>query len=78
VAYSSSVQAAELAVRRAEQLEGVADLALVHVADALVRFRSADGRKHAAAVEERMGPAVPASCGADPEPQRGFTARLVR
>jgi len=77
VAYPARVQAAELAVRSAEQLSAVADLGLLAVDDALVRFRSADGREHAAIVEERMGPSVPASCGADPEPQAGFTTRVV-
>ena len=28
-------------------------------------------------VEESVGPTVPASCGADPEPQAGFVARVV-
>jgi hypothetical protein len=76
VAYPPSVQAAELAVRIAEGIEGVADLSLVADGET-VRFRGADGREHAAVVEERMGPSVPASCGADPEPQAGFVARVV-
>jgi hypothetical protein len=77
VAYPARVQAAEVAVRSAEQLLAVDDLGLVAVDNALVRFRSAHGREHAAVVEERMGPSVPASCGADPEPQAGFGARVV-
>jgi len=78
VAYPARVQAAEVAVRSAEQLLAVDDLGLVAVDNALVRFRSAHGREHAAVVEERMGPSVPASCGADPEPQAVFTAQVVR
>jgi hypothetical protein len=78
VAYSTRVQAAELAVRTAERLETVADLRLVDADGGLVRFRGPDGREHAAVVEERMGPSVPASCGADPERQAGFTARIAR
>jgi hypothetical protein len=77
VAYPSRVQAAELAVRSAEGLTAVDELGLVTADKTLVRFRSADGREHTAVVEERLGPSVPASCGADPEPQHGFTARLV-
>ena len=77
VAYPARVQAAELAVRSAEQLVAVDDLGLVAADDTLVRFRSHDGREHAAVVEGRIGPTVPASCGADPEPQAGFTARVV-
>jgi hypothetical protein len=77
VAYPGRAQAAELAVRTAEALEAVGDLRLVGMTNGLVRFRGPDGREHAAAVEERVGPPVPASCGADPEPQRGFVARIV-
>jgi hypothetical protein len=77
VAYPGRVQAAELAVRNAEELTAVADLRLVAVEDEVVRFRGADGRDHAAVVEERTGPSLPASCGTDPEPQTGFVARLV-
>jgi hypothetical protein len=77
VVYSTRVQAAELAVRASERLDAVADLRLVAADDGLVRFRGPDGREHAAVVEERMGPSVPASCGADPEPQAGFTARVA-
>ena len=78
VAYPAGVQAAELAVRYAEGIETVADLHFVAVEDAIVRFRGLDGREHAAVVEERVGPAVPASCGGDPEPQAGYAARVVR
>ena len=77
MAYSTRVQAAELAVRAAERLDAVADLRLLDANDGLVRFRGPDGREHAAVVEERMGPSVPASCGAEPEPQAGFTARIT-
>ena len=77
VAYPARVQAAELAVRSAEGIEAAADLRLVGSEDEIVRFRGSDGREHAAVVEERTGPSLPASCGADPEPQTGFVARLV-
>ena len=74
--YSGRVQAAELAVRAAERLDAIGDLELVDDGEP-VRFRGADGREYAAVVEERIGPSVPASCGAEPEPQVGFTARIV-
>jgi hypothetical protein len=77
VAYPAGVQAAELAVRNAEGIDAVADLSLVAAEDEVVRFRGADGREHAAVVEERLGPSVPASCGADPEPQAVLTAQVV-
>jgi hypothetical protein len=75
--YSGRVQAAELAVRAGLGLDATGDLALVDDGET-VRFRGTDGREHAAIVEERVGPSVPASCGAEPEPQVGFSARLVR
>ena len=75
--YAAHVQAAELAVRTARDLDGVTDLELVEADGAIVRFRDAAGREHVAVVEESLGPTVPASCGADPEPQAGFVARVV-
>lgn len=76
-AYTQFEQAAERAVREATGLEGVADLRLVGVDGARVRFRSWDAREHLAAVEEVTGPAVPASCGAEAAPQAAFRARVV-
>jgi hypothetical protein len=75
--YEPPVQAAEHALRRELGLEGLDDLGLAGVEDGVVRFRTADGTVHAAVVEERPGPAVPASCGAPAEPQPEFSARLV-
>ena len=75
--YAARVQAAEVAVRSARKLDGVAELELVDADGAIVRFRDSAGREHVAVVEESVGPTVPASCGADPEPQAGFVARLV-
>ncbi len=70
-------QAAEIAIRKRERLAGVDDLALVAVEGARVRFRTGDGREHEAVVDEVDGPIVPASCGADPEPQAELRARLA-
>lgn len=75
--YEPAAQAAEIAVRRAFGLLGIDELQLVAVEGPLVRFRTADGREVAAEVDEVDGPAVPASCGAEPEQQRSFTARVV-
>lgn len=74
--YAAPVQAAELAVRAELGLNALGDLALVDDGET-VRFRGPDGREHAAIVEERIGPTVPASCGAEPEQQVGFRARVV-
>jgi hypothetical protein len=75
--YSPEVQAADLAVRRAFGLDGIDDLQLVEVDGDVVRFRDVTGRQHVAIAERRSGPVVPASCGADPEPQVAFSARVV-
>jgi hypothetical protein len=75
--YASTVQAAEQSVREARELDGVADLRLAGVEGALVRFRGCDATEHAALVEEIVGPRVPASCGADPEAQKTFSAQIV-
>ena len=74
--YPARVQAAELAVRRELGLDAIGDLELVDDGET-VRFRRPGGQEHAAIVEERVGPSVPASCGAEPEPQMGFSARVA-
>jgi hypothetical protein len=75
--YEPVVQAAELAVRRATGLDGVDELR-VEVSDGeAVSFTTWNGDRHAAVVEETTGPSVPASCGAEPAPQRAFRARLL-
>jgi hypothetical protein len=75
--YSQPVQAAEHAVREATKLDGVSDLCLAGTDGPIVRFRARDGAEHAASVEEVEGPTIPASCGADPEPQKVFRARIA-
>jgi hypothetical protein len=75
--YSAEAQAADIAVRRAFGLDGIDDLHLVEADGGTVRFRDARGREHVANVEQHAGTVVPASCGAEPEPQVAFTARLV-
>lgn len=75
--YEPAVQAAELAVREALDFQGVADLRVEGVEGATVRFRGPDGARHLVAVEEVAGPSTPVSCGAEPEAQRAFRARLV-
>lgn len=75
--YAPAAQAAERVVRETFGLEGVADLRLSEVDGPLVRFRAVDGSEHTAAVEEVLGAIVPASCGAEPNPQKAFRARIV-
>ncbi len=75
--YASPTQAAERAVREAAALEGVAELRLAEIDGDRVRFRAWDGSEHAALVEEVVGARVPASCGAAPENQRAFSARIL-
>ena len=75
--YRPEVQAADIAVRRAFGLAGLDDLHFVGTDGGTVRFRDARGREHVAIVEQRSGPVVPASCGAEPEPQVAFSARVL-
>jgi hypothetical protein len=75
--YDGRVQAAEHAVREATGLLGADDLSLASVDGSIVRLRERDGAVHAVAVEEAEGPAVPASCGAPPEPHGAFSVRLL-
>ena len=75
--YPGAVQAAEAAVRREADLEGVGDLELRSVEDDSVRFRAWNGVVYAVSVEDAEGPAVPASCGENAEPQRHFQAVSV-
>jgi hypothetical protein len=75
--YSHEVQAAERAVREATSLDGVLDLSVAGAEGSTVRFRTSSGEEHAALVEVVEGPTVPASCGAEPESQSVFRARIV-
>jgi hypothetical protein len=75
--YSPEVQAADIAVRRAFGLFGIDDLQLVEADGDTVRFRDVTGREHVAIAEQTAGAVVPASCGAEPEPQAAFSARVV-
>ncbi len=75
--YERAVQAAELAVRRETRLDGIADLTLAAVEEHVITFSAFDGSECTVVVEEVEGPAVPASCGTDPEPQPHFAAASV-
>jgi hypothetical protein len=75
--YESPVMAAEHAVRRAAGIVALDDLRLDESKDGLVSFRGTDGTAWRAVVEETSGPAVPASCGAEAEPQRSFSVRVL-
>lgn len=74
--YEPGVQAAERAIREAHGLAGVDDLLLVEADGAAARFRGPGGETLFAEIEQVEGPAVPASCGAEPEPQTHFRARV--
>jgi len=75
--YAPEVQAADIAVRRALGLDRIDDLRLVEFTGDTVRFRDATGREHIAIAEQHSGPVVPPSCGAEPESQVAFGARVV-
>jgi hypothetical protein len=76
VAYTAREQAAEWAVRESRGLVRATDLALVGDDGIHVTFRDPDGNELRATPRETAGPAVPASCGAEPEPQRHCAARV--
>jgi hypothetical protein len=75
--YPPEAQAAEIAVRAASGLHRIADLRLTGMEGRRVSFRDSDGHEHVAVVEHAPGPAVPASCGADPEAHAVLTARVL-
>jgi hypothetical protein len=65
--YPPHVQAAEIHVRQSAGLDRIADVRLVSDAGDRVTFATPSG-DHTVHVEQRPGPATPASCGSDPEP----------
>jgi hypothetical protein len=75
--YDAPVQAAEHAVRETIGLVGADDFRLAAVEGSVVRLSDRTGTVHTVAVDETEGPAVPASCGASPEPQTAFSARVL-
>ncbi len=74
--YEPRVQAAEIAIRQALGLADLHDLRLIADEASSVRFHVRGGAEQAATIAEIYGPVVPASCGAEPEPQKAFVARL--
>jgi hypothetical protein len=78
VAYTAREQAAERAVREARGLVRAKDVMLVGDDGTSVTFRDPDGNALRAIPREIAGPAVPASCGAEPEPQRHWVAAQIR
>ncbi len=73
--YAPPVQAAEICIRTATGCDRVTDLRLVFVDGALVTFSTPVGEL-TAEVAESLGPAVPVSCGAEPEAPVRWVARL--
>ena len=76
-AYAQPVQAGERAVREAGGFFEVSDLRLVEADGDRARFRSREDREYATVATQTEGPIVPASCGAQAEPQVVYSARLV-
>lgn len=74
--YEPAVQAAEVALRVELGLDAVGAVAFAGRDGSAVRFDTPAGPA-SVEVAERDGPAVPASCGADPEPTRRFGTRVV-
>lgn len=77
IAYTAREQAAERIVRESRGLVRAADLTLAGDDGTYVTFVDGDGHEHRAVPSEASGPPVPASCGADPEPQHHFVAHLA-
>jgi hypothetical protein len=74
--YPPSVQAAEIGVRSATGCDRLGDVRLVSDEQGLVTF-STPGGDVAVRVEERPGPDVSVSCGAEPEPTTTWVTSLV-
>lgn len=75
--YTRREQAAERDVRESTGLVRMGDVRLVGDDGTHVRFVDEGGREHRAVPEALAGPAVPASCGAEPEPQQHLAARFA-
>jgi hypothetical protein len=75
--YTARAQAAERVVRESRGLVGASELELVGDDGTEIVFVDGDGREHRAVAEEVSGPPVPASCGAEPEPQTHVVAELA-
>jgi hypothetical protein len=75
-AYTAREQAAEHAVRESRRLVRTDDLILVGDDGTYVTFRDRDGHELRAIPHEVAGPAVSASCGTEPEPQRHYLAQI--
>ena len=73
--YSPKVQAAEVAARAATGWDGFDGFALAADDGDRVRFVTRSGEV-AVRVEQRAGPAAPASCGAEPEPTVAWITSL--
>jgi hypothetical protein len=72
--YAPRVQAAEVFTRTHLGVDAVAGLELLGSDGDRVTFAHAGGEA-SVAVEERHGPSVPASCGAEPAPATVYSVR---
>lgn len=74
--YPPQAQAAEVAIRRARELDRLDALRLVAGVDADWTFALHDGATVTARVTETEGPVLPKSCGAEPGPTAAFRVEL--
>lgn len=74
--YPPAGQAAEVAIRRARDLDRLDALRIVAGVDAEWTFALHDGATVTARVTETEGPVLPKSCGAEPEPMTAFRVEL--
>ncbi len=74
--YPPQGQAAEVAIRRARELDRLDALRLVSRDDTEWTFALGDGATVSARVTETEGPVLPKSCGAAPEPTVSYRVEL--
>lgn len=74
--HAPMVQAADAAVRRALVLDRVTDVRLVEHAGSRVRLQTPGGVAEVEVVEQ-VGPVLPGSCGASPEPSASLVGTIV-
>src|SRR5258707_15360291 len=74
--FPPEAQMAEVAVRSRSGITGLREVALVSAANGRVRLATPHGEVEAT-VEARLGPTIPASCGATPEPVEGYVVARI-
>jgi hypothetical protein len=74
--FPPEAQAAEIAVRATLGITGLSDVALVSAENGHVELGTPGGRVEVT-VEAEEGPALPASCGAVPEPAKRYVVNII-